>query len=111
MKRKKLLLLALLLFVVIFMGVYVFLTNYSQKARIGKKNRQNIEQIKIGMDINSVKEIMGDEDTIYFVKNIKSPIYKKKVFSYYRGPGIYGYLQIIIEPEADTVIKIINIQE
>ena len=107
MKRK----LLLLLFILLSIGVYVFFTHYSKKARIGKKNWENIELIKIGMDLDSVTKIMGDADTIYFVRNIKSPIYNKKVLSYYRGPGIYGYLQIIIEPEADTVIKIVNIKE
>ena len=92
-------------------GVYVYFTKYSRKAKIGNKNRQNIEQIRIGMDKDRVTKIMGDADTIYFVKNINSQFFNKKVFSYYRGPGIYGYLQIIIDTEADTVIKILNIQE
>jgi hypothetical protein len=109
MKRKIILL--LLIFILLFIGVYVYFTKYSRKAKIGNKNRQNIEQIRIGMDKDRVTKIMGDADTIYFVKNINSQFFNKKVFSYYRGPGIYGYLQIIIDTEADTVIKILNIQE
>ena len=86
-------------------------SKYSQPAKRGQENWQNIEKIEIGMTVDEVNYIMGDPDTIYTITRSSHENFGKEVYSYYRGPFIYGYLQVIFEPEIDTVIDVLNFIE
>ncbi len=100
-----------MLLIAITIVFYIYYIEYRENAKRGQLNRQRIANVEVGMCINEVNKIMNKPDTIYIINNDKSYHYKKRVFSYYRGPGIYGYLQIITDPSADTVIQVVNIIE
>lgn len=90
---------------------HIYITKYSEDAKRGELNWKRIKKVEIGMSVKEVNKIMNEPDTTYIIKNDKLLQHKIRVFSYYRGPGIYGYLQVLIDPKADTVVKVINKKE